>query len=211
MITCSCKKSLSVFKFPASTVMLQGVPSAFSWLNTPTLLVFLQRSSAPALWSFFWPSSGLALTAPCPSYPGVPELKAVVHVGSQESRVQRENHLHPPAGHVSFDAAQDTVSFLDCKCALLVYVQFFISQQPQDLLLRATLNPFISQSVLMFGTTQAQYRALSSVELHVLYARTLLKPVQFPLEGTPSLYCINCATQFSVIHKLAERALNPTI
>ena len=36
-----------------------------------------------------------------------PELDAVLQMGSHENEVQGENHLPQPAGHNSFDAAQD--------------------------------------------------------------------------------------------------------
>ena len=38
-----------------------------------------------------------------------------------------------------------------------------------------------------------------------------LKPVQVPLDGIPSIYCINCTTQPVVICKLSESALNSTV
>lgn len=37
----------------------------------------------------------------------IPELNTVMHVGPHESRAEEEDHLHPPASYVSFDAAQD--------------------------------------------------------------------------------------------------------
>jgi len=37
-----------------------------------------------------------------------------------------------------------------------------------------------------------------------------LKPVQVSLDGIPSLKHVDCTTQFGVICKLAEGALNPT-
>ena len=38
-----------------------------------------------------------------------------------------------------------------------------------------------------------------------------LKPVKVPLDGIPSLQCVNRTTQLGVIDKLAEGALNPTV
>jgi len=37
-------------------------------------------------------------------------------MGSHESGVKGQNHCPRPAGHASFDAAQDTVGFLGCRC-----------------------------------------------------------------------------------------------
>jgi len=53
-----------------------------------------------------------------------PELDAGLQVRSHESPVEGQNNLPQPASH-TFDAAQDTVGFLGCKCMLLDHVQFF--------------------------------------------------------------------------------------
>ena len=37
------------------------------------------------------------------------------------------------------------------------------------------------------------------------------KFTKVPLDGIPSICCINCTAQFGVISKLAEGALNPII
>ena len=47
----------------------------------------------------------------------------------------------------SSDGAQDTICFLCCKNTLLAYVKFFIHQDPQVLLCRATLKDCSFQSV----------------------------------------------------------------
>ena len=41
------------------------------------------------------------------------------------------DHLPRPAGHASFDAAQDTVGFLVCEGTLLAHVQLAIYHYPQ--------------------------------------------------------------------------------
>ncbi|KAK4806146.1 hypothetical protein QYF61_001069 [Mycteria americana] len=144
---------------------------------------------------------------------GTPELDAVLQVGSHERGVEGENRLPRPAGHASFDAAQDTIGFLGCECTLPAHVQFFIHQYPQVLLCRAALNAFITQSVLILGTapTQVQDLALGLVELHEVRTGLLLQPVKVPLDGIPSLRHVNCTTQLGVIRNLAEGALNPTM
>ena len=43
-----------------------------------------------------------------------PELDAGLQTGSHQSRVEGQNHLPRPAGHASFEAAQDTVGLLGC-------------------------------------------------------------------------------------------------
>ena len=65
----------------------------------------------------------------------------------------------------------------------------------------------------MFGIapTQLQGLALGLVELHEVRTGSPLKPVKVCLDGSPSLQSVDCTTQFSVIGKLAEAALNPTV
>ena len=53
--------------------------------------------------------------------------------------------------------------------------------------------------------------AVGPVELHEVYVGPLLELVQVPLDGIPSLKCVNCTTQLGVVDKLAEGALNPTM
>ncbi|PKU42047.1 hypothetical protein llap_7647 [Limosa lapponica baueri] len=110
--------------------------------------------------------------------------------------------------HASFDAAQDIVVFLCCKCTLLA----LINQHLQVLLLRAPLNPFSAQPVfvLEIAPTHMQDLALGLAELHEVHMGLLLKPVEVPLDGIPSLQRVDRATQLGVIGKLAEGALNPT-
>ncbi|KAK4822863.1 hypothetical protein QYF61_020714 [Mycteria americana] len=59
--------------------------------------------------------------------------------------------------------------------------------------------------------TQVQDPALGLVEPHEVHTGPLLELVQVPLDGIPSLRCVNCATELGVICKLAEGALNPTV
>lgn len=51
---------------------------------------------------------------------GVPELDAVLHVGSHESRVGEENYLSGPAGHAASDPAQDVAGFQGCQHSQLM-------------------------------------------------------------------------------------------
>ncbi|XP_053932310.1 coiled-coil domain-containing protein 91 isoform X1 [Cuculus canorus] len=52
-----------------------------------------------------------------------PELDAMLQVGSHKTRVEGQNPLPCPAGHASFDAAQDTVGLLGCDCILSAHVK----------------------------------------------------------------------------------------
>jgi len=89
-----------------------------------------------------------------------PELNAGLQVGSHWSGAEGQNHLPRPAGHASLDAAQDMVGLLGCERTLSAHVQLFIHQYPQ-VLLRAALNPFIPQSVLILEITPTQVQDLS--------------------------------------------------
>jgi len=142
-----------------------------------------------------------------------PELDAGLQVGSHQSRVKVQDHLPRPAGHAAFDAARDMVGFVDCKHTLLAHVCLFIHLYPQVLLSSTSLIPLIPQLVSIPGVALAQVQdlALSLVELHEVHMASLLKLVQVPLDGIPSLRLVSCTTQLGVICKYAEDALNPTV
>jgi len=113
---------------------------------------------------------------------GPPELDSGLQVGSHQSRVELQNHLPQPAGHITFCAAQDMAGFwtVSAHC----WVELLIRQHPQVLLLRATL----SFPVFMLGiaSIQVQDVALDLVELHEVHTGPPLKPVKVPLDGKPS-------------------------
>ena len=106
-------------------------------------------------------------------------LDTVLQVRPHQHRVEEQDHLPRPAGHSSFDAAQDTIGFLGCKGALLVHLQLAIHQYPQVFFGRAALNPFISQfvSVVDVASTQMQDLSFGFVEAHEIHLGPLLKPV----------------------------------
>ncbi|KAK4823530.1 hypothetical protein QYF61_003039 [Mycteria americana] len=128
-----------------------------------------------------------------------PELDAVLQVGSDQSRVEGQNHLPRPDGHAALDAAQGTVGILGCEHTLPAHVQLFIHQYPQPIL------------IVGLALTQVQDPALGLVEPHEVHTGPLLKLVQVPLNGIPSLRRVNCTTQLGVICKPAECALDPTV
>lgn len=72
---------------------------------------------------------------------GAPGLDAGLQMGPHKGRAEGDNHLPLPAGHPSFDTAQDTVVLLGCESSLLAHVQLFIHQDPQVLLCRAETFP----------------------------------------------------------------------
>ena len=45
----------------------------------------------------------------------VPDLDAVLQMGTHKGRVERDNHLLLPAGHPSSNAAWDTIGLPGCK------------------------------------------------------------------------------------------------
>jgi len=121
-------------------------------------------------------------------------------VRSHQSGVEGQNHLPRPAGHASFDAAQDTVSLLGCEHTLLSHDQY-----PQVLFSRAALNPFIPQPALILGValTQVWDPALGLVETHEVHTGPHLQLVQVSLDDIPSFWCLSCTTQLDVICELA--------
>ena len=142
-----------------------------------------------------------------------PELDAGLPVGSHQSGAEGQNPLPQPAGHIAGDAAQGTVGLLGCEHTLLPHVQVLLHQQPQVLLLRAALNPFIPQPVLIPGVapTHVQDLALGLVEPHEVHTGALLKFVQVPLDGIPFFWCVDCTIKLGVICKPAESALDLTV
>jgi len=100
-----------------------------------------------------------------------PELDAGLQVGSHQSGGEGQDHLSCPAGHAAFDAVQDMVGFLGCKCTLTDHVELLIVKHPQVLLLRAAFSPFIPQLVLVPGLapTHVQDLALGVVEPHEVH------------------------------------------
>ena len=109
--------------------------------------------------------------------------RVLIHSGF---RVERENHFPCPAGHASFDVAQNTVGILGCKHTKLAH-KHIIKQQSQVLLLWAALNPLITQPVFVLGValTQMQHLALGLVDLHEVHLSLPLRQVL--LEGIASL------------------------
>ena len=103
----------------------------------------------------------------------------VFQVRPHQCRVEGQDHLPRPSDHSSFDAAQDTVGFLDCKGTLRVHVQLAIHQYPQVLFSRAVLNTYIPQLVLIAAAAmiQAQAIAFRFFEPHAVHLGSLLKPV----------------------------------
>ena len=87
------------------------------------------------------------------------DLNEVFQMRPHKSRAEWDNHLPHPAGHLSPDAAQDTVGLLGCKCILLVHEQIFVHQNPQVLFVRATLNEF-AQTTLISGIALTQLQHL---------------------------------------------------
>ncbi|KAK4830748.1 hypothetical protein QYF61_013198 [Mycteria americana] len=104
--------------------------------------------------------------------------------------------------------AQDTVGFLGCRHTLTAHVELLINQHP-----KAALNPFSTQPVFVLGIapTRVQDLALGLVEFHEVCMGPPLKPVKVPLDGIPSLQCVDHIAQLGVIGKLADSALNPTL
>ena len=109
-----------------------------------------------------------------------PHLDSVLQVRPHQHRVEGQNHLPQPAGHASFDAAQDKVGFLGCEDTVLAHALFSIHQYPQVFFSRAVFSPFIPQLVLVVDvvtSTKVQDLTFGFVEPREVLLGPLLKPV----------------------------------
>lgn len=137
------------------------------------------------------------------------ELDAIIHMGCHENEAGGQSQFYQPDDHSSFDATQNT----GCKCTRPAHVQPFNDQFPQVILIRATLNPFITQPELLPGISLNQVLnfAVGLVEPHDVAMNLLLKLFMVPLDDIPSFQCVNCTTQLDVLYKIAVVALNPFV
>ncbi|NXY47112.1 GKAP1 protein, partial [Ceuthmochares aereus] len=60
----------------------------------------------------------------------------VLQMRSYRSGIEGQSHLPQCAGNASFDAAQDMVGLLSCRCTLLAHIELLINQHLQELGLR---------------------------------------------------------------------------
>jgi len=63
----------------------------------------------------------------------------------------------------------------------------------------------------VIAPTQVQDVTLGLVETHEVRTEPPIQPVKVPLDGIPSLQCVDGTTQLGVTSKLAEGALNPNV
>ena len=119
-----------------------------------------ERCSSPLiiLMALLWTHSSSSTSF---LYWGSPDLDAILQTGPHKERTKGDNPLPLPAGHHSFDAAQNTFGCLGCKRTLLAHVQLFIHQDPQVLIHRTALSEF-SQSVLISGIASTKVQHLQS-------------------------------------------------
>ncbi|KAK4808149.1 hypothetical protein QYF61_000129 [Mycteria americana] len=183
--TCPCQKSLS--SFPVGP--LQVLEGCYKVSPEPSLLQAEQpQLSQPVfIGEVFQPSD---------------------HLGGPPLDLLQQVHVLLMLGAPELDTVlQDTVGFLGCKCTLLGHVELLINNIPKP-----AFNPFSAQPVFVLGIalTHVQDLALGLIELHDVCTGPPLKPVKVPLDGIPSLQCVDCTTQLGVVSKLAEGALNPT-
>ncbi|KAK4823970.1 hypothetical protein QYF61_008356 [Mycteria americana] len=142
-----------------------------------------------------------------------PKLNTVFEVRSHQCRVQGHDHFPTPAGHTIPDTSQDAVGFLGHLDTLLAHVQLAVNHHPQVLFLQAAFQPLFPKPVALHGVvvTQVQDPALGLVKPHTTDLSPSIQPVQIPLQSLPTLKQIDSPTQFGVICKHTEGALNPLI
>lgn len=105
-----------------SQLCLPGAFSCLIWTNQAPS-IFLHKRGTPVLWPSSWTSSGPAPIVPSLLCSGVPDLNAVLQMGPQKGRAKGDSHFPHPAGHFSFDTAQNTAGLIGCKRILLAHVK----------------------------------------------------------------------------------------
>lgn len=106
-------------------------------------------------------------------------MDTVLQVRPHQHRVEGQDHLPHPAGHISFDADQYTVGFLGYDSTLLAPIQLAIHMYYQVIFSRDVLHPYIPQLVLIVdvATTRVQDLVLGFVESCDAHLGPLLRPV----------------------------------
>ena len=101
----------------------------------------------------------------------------MLQVGSHKSGVECEKHL-PQSTDYCLDVAQDMIGFLAYKCMLPSHIQFFIHQNV-EVVCRATLNSFITYTILIMGIALTQVKDLTFglVELPEVDKGPFVRPV----------------------------------
>ncbi|KAJ7410214.1 hypothetical protein BTVI_53934 [Pitangus sulphuratus] len=74
-----------------------------------------------------------------------------------------------------------------------------------------TLNLLITLLLMQSRMQPAFWAVCILVEFREVCKVSLLKSVKAPLDGIPSLQCIDSTTQFSVVSKLSDGALDPIV
>ncbi|KAK4828228.1 hypothetical protein QYF61_024723 [Mycteria americana] len=143
----------------------------------------------------------------------VVRVNTVFEVWPHQYQVQGDNHFPSPAGHTISDTSQDAIGFLGHLGTLLAHIHPAIDQHPQVLLCQAAFQPLFPKPVALHGVavTQLQDPALSLVEPHTIGPSPWIQPVQVPLQSLPTLKQIYTPSQFGVICKLTEGALDPFV
>jgi len=67
-------------------------------------------------------------------------------MGPHKDRVEEDNYILHPAGHSSFDPAQETFVLPGCKLTLLAHIKLLVHQNLKILLHWAALNEYFSKS-----------------------------------------------------------------
>ena len=137
-------------------------------------------------------------------------MDTVLQMGPHEGRVEGDKG---PAGHPSSDGTQDTTGVLGCKCTWLM-LSFSSTRTPKSFsagLLSRSSSPGLHTYL---GLPQPKCRTLHFALFNLISftrAHLLNLSRSFPLDGIPSIFCVNCTTQIGVNSRLAEGALNPII
>ena len=101
-------------------------------------------------------------------------------------------------------------ALLAARAQLLTPDEPPVNRHPQTPSCGAALQPLLSQFILVPNVTpsQVQNPAFGLVEFHVTDDCPMLQSIQIPLQGLLCLERVNSTSQFGIISKLANGALN---
>ena len=138
------------------------------------LSAFPHRRGAPALWSFSRPSFGFTQTGPCPFY-GYPRGENRWDLSSVEWRVRITSSSMLAMLHLIKLRIQLAFWAADAHCEIVF--TFFVHQY-SEVLYRTVLNPFITQTIFMFGIISAQCQTLHLILLKSIMASLIVYKLQ---------------------------------
>lgn len=166
--------------------------TAWNW-TTPPLSTFPHRRGSSSLGSASWPSSELTPTVPWHSYDRGSDWTEHSRWGSHQSRVEGENLLLWLTDHKYF--GMDIISWIwfwatGAHCQVMLS---FSSTKTPKTLSQSGCKSTLPSLYCVWGCPDpgvaGPYRTF--IELYKFLTGLLLKLFKVPLDGIPSLQCVN--------------------